>query len=106
MLMPMNSTPQYMTSPNEARHPRMAEMTPTMPNQGFDLTQSAIRHVMIIKPIIQIAVTEKYGITENVFRSNSAAKVRTVNRATEICFHLSCLNASVSNSFCSHCSPL
>lgn len=53
-----------------------------------------------------MAVTEKYGRTENVFFSNSCASVRTVKRATFMCFHLPSIFSNTSSTFCSQISPL
>ena len=56
--------------------------------------------------IISTTVTEKYGNTEKVFRSNSVARVRTVNVATEIYFHFPSILCSASKMAASHISPL
>lgn len=42
-LMPINSTPRYMVTPNAAAVPMQAEMFPRRPSQGFARTQSAIQ---------------------------------------------------------------
>ena len=51
-LMPMKGTPTYMQKPKAVTVPMTAEVTPTRPSRGLDLTQSAIMQVITQKMII------------------------------------------------------
>lgn len=58
-LIPIKSTPRYMASPKAATVPMAADILPSKPSIGFDLTQSVIMQVTTEKMTMTIAVVRK-----------------------------------------------
>ena len=81
-MMPMKGTPTYMQNPKAVTVPMTAEMTPTSPSRGFDLTQSAIMHVTTQKMIMRPTLKLKNGMAELVFFSSSTSRVRLEIQST------------------------